>query len=462
MLTFTPDGHQIGGPEMLKVVSGIPTMRGFAPPPIAAAYGATGALAGGPAGGGIVMDSSGAAKILVGADDKVQEFGSAAWTNRGTFAGRVFFIPFGTNTFAIGYATKPHTVAGSLTAITAPRAYAGDSAGYFMMLGATVDTSTGLSTSFGDQNSRWWCSHYADATTAWNPNVTTQCTTGLLTDSAGGIMGIRAMGDRFVIYKAGAMYLASYIGPPEVFGFQRISDRIGAVSQSAVVKVDATHYFIGSEDVWRYDGTGYPVSIGAGVREWLFASMDRTVSATVQGRHDPFNQLIYWHYSPVGASGAITKVLVYHYPSNRFGAFDFTVTQVFATEGGVLFATTSDGNAQKLSMSYLDASYVIKSLTGTGTTMSMTTAWIGDEERVSLCDRVKPRFGATAPTSGTLDADTCMSIGGTVTDITQVSMSSARFDILASARYHRQVLAFSGSAYEIEAIGARLKPEGDE
>jgi hypothetical protein len=462
MLIFAPDSVEIA-PEMLEAVSGVPTMRGFMPPPTAAAFGATAALAAAPTGGAHVMDSSGAARTLVATSAKIYEFGSAAWTERGTWAGNnTFFLAFGADVFAIGTSTKPTRVTSTVTAVTAPKAKAGDTAGYFMMLGSCDDGSTGLGTSFGAQTNRWWCSAYADATSAWNPSVTTQCTSGLLADSAGGITAIRSLGDRFVVYKSGAMYLATYAGPPEVFTFQRISDRIGAVAQAAVVKVDGAHYFIGTEDIWRYTGTGYPESIGSGVKEWFFGVLDRTANMNIQGRHDPYRQLIYWHYPPTGASGALTKVLVYHYPSGRFGAFDFTVTQVFGTEGGTLFATTSDGTAQKLSMSYLDGSYVIKSLTGAGTTLTLTSNWSGDEEAVSVCTRVKPRFGATAPTSGTLDADTCMSIGGSVTNITQATMSSARFDILAAARYHKQELSFSGSEFEVQAIGAKLVPRGKE
>lgn len=464
MLRFAPDAVELA-PEILTAVSGVPTSRGFIPPPTARTF-STAALAGAPAGGNHVMSVTGK-RTLVGANSRVYEFGSAAWTDRGAFAGSVFFLLFGEDTFAIGYTTKPNKVSSTLTAVTAPRAKCGDTAGYFMMLGATIDTSTGLSTSFGDQINRWWCSGYADASTAWNPSVTTQCTTGLLSDTSGGITAVRAMGDKFVIYKAGAIYLASYVGPPVVFDPERISDRVGAPCQSAVVKVDQAHYFIGAENIWRFDGATL-TPLGEGIKDWFFGSQDRTGSldktneTAIQGRHDPFNQLIYWHYPASGGSGTLTKVLVYHYPSARFGAFDFTVTQIFGTEGGTISATTSDGNALQLSMSYLDASYVIKSLSAAGTTLTMMTTWQGDEEVVSLCDRVKPRFGQTAPTSGTLDADTCMSIGGTVTNVAQATMSSARFDILASARYHRQELSFSGTSFEVQAVGARLIPEGDE
>lgn len=458
MLAYLPDSIEIAD-EVLSAVSGVPTARGYAPPPVAATFGAS-ALAAASTGQDIVMDATGASRILAATSSKIYEFGSAAWTDRGSWAGnKTFFLAFGSDTFAIGTAQKPTKVAGSLTAVTAPKAAAGDVAGYFMMLGNTDDGSTGLSTAFGAQPNRWWCSRYADASSAWEPDPTTQCRSALLADSAGGITAIRARGNQFVVYKAGSLYLASYSGPPDVFAFERISDRVGTPCQRAVVKVGAVQYFIGAETIWRFDGNGL-ADIGDGVREWFFASLDRANNMLIQGRHDPYTQRIYWHYPAVGSSGAITKVLVHHIPSGRWGAFDFTVSGVFPTEGGTLFATTSDGTARVLSMSYLDGSNVIKSLSGAGTALSLTTTWAGDEEQVTLCDGWKPRFGAVAPSAGTIDHDTCMYIGGSITDVAQSAMSGGRFYVLASARYHRAAFGFSGSGFELQALNPNRIAEG--
>lgn len=459
MLTFAPDATDIA-PEILTAVSGIPTMRGYASPPTAGSALAS-ALGGAPNGGAIVMDSTGAARILVAANGHIYEFGSGAWSDRGTLAtSKSWFTAFGSDTYLFNISSKPYKITGSSTptAVTGPKAQAGDAAGYFLMVGNTDDGSTGLSTSFGAQPGRWWCSAYADGT-SWAPSVTTQCATGLLSDSAGGIVGIRALGDKFAVYKAGALYLATYIGPPEVFAFQRISDRIGSVNQAGIVKVDGVHYFIGSENIWRFDGNGPPQPIGDGIREWFFASLDRPNNSLIQGRHDPYNRLVYWHYPGAGGS-TINKVLVYHYPTGRFGAFDLTVTQVFNTEGGQLFATTSDGTAKQLSMVYTDASYVIKSLSAAGTALTMTTNWYGDENQVSLCHRVKPKF-RTAFTTGALVHSTSMFIGDTPVVGSSQSMSNGRYDILMSGRYHRDAHTYTGDG-EIELNNGLLIAEGTE
>lgn len=459
MLTFAPDAQDIS-PQILTAVSGIPTMRGYASPPTAGSALAS-ALGGAPNGGAIVMDSTGASRILVAANGHIYEFGSGAWSDRGTLStSQSWFTAFGSDTYLFNISSKPYKITGSSTptAVTGPKAKAGDAGGYFLLVGNTDDGSTGLSTSFGAQPARWWCSKYADGT-SWEPSVQNQCASGLLSDSAGGIVAIRALGDKFAVYKAGALYLATYVGPPDVFAFQRISDRIGATNQAGVIKVDGVHYFIGSENIWRFDGGGPPVPIGDSVREWFFASLDRPNNMLIQGRHDPYNRLIYWHYPGAGGS-TINKVLVYHYPSGRFGAFDLTVTQVFNTEGGQLFATTVDGTARQLSMVYTDASYVLKSLTADGTALTMTTGWYGDEWRVSLCDRVKPKF-RTAPTTGTITHSTCMFIGETPVTGSAATLTNGRADMLMSGRYHRDTHSYTG-APEIESHGANLVPEGTE
>lgn len=458
MLSFLPDADDIT-PEVLSAVSGIPTMRGYQAPPTAFDYTAT-QLGSGAVGGDIVMYGSGSSRILVATSSNVYEFGSDTFTNIGSLAcNNTFFLGFGADVLVFNSTIKPQKVTASLTAINAPRCKAVDANKYFVMVGNTNDGGTGLSTSFGEQGNRWWCSPYANALADWNPSVTTQCASGLLADTPGDISGVRALGDRFAFYKQGALYLATYVGPPDVYVFERISDRIGAYSQRGVVKVDDVHYFIGSEDIWKFDGVR-PVSIGSGVRDWFYASLDRASAAAIQGRHDPYNRLVYWHYPAAGGDGSKTKVLVYHYPTGRFGAFDLAVGHVFPTEGGQLFASTVDGTARQLSMSYLDASRYMKSLSAAGTLLTFTTAWYGDEQRVSLCDRVKPRF-RTAPSSGTVTHSTCMHLGQTPVAGSAATLANGFAYLLMSGRYHRDAHSHSGDC-EIQSNGANLIPEGSE
>ena len=227
-----------------------------------------------------------------------------------------------------------------------------------------------------------------------------------------------------------------------------------------VVKVENEHYFIGPDDVYKFDGSR-PVSIGAAVREWLFNGFDKANLTETVGRHDPVNQLVYWHYRPTGASGALTKVLCYHYPTGRFGAFDLSVQTVFGTDNDKLVTGTSDGTARQLSMAYIDSSKYIKSLSAAGTDFAATTGWYGRLDGSTLLRRVRPKF-RTAPSGGTCTPSTVQYPGASVVAGTAASVTArGSFDTLSEAFFHRFALALTGDP-EIEAVQPELVPAGEE
>ena len=188
--------------------------------------------------------------------------------------------------------------------------------------------------------------------------------------------------------------------------------------------------------------------------------MDKANLSEVQGRHDPVAELVYWHYRPTGSSGALTKVICYHYPTGRWGAFDLSVYAVFGGDNGRLVTGTTDGTARQLGMAYIDSSNYIKSLSAAGTAFSATTGWYGDLANVSFCNRVRPKF-RTVPSTGTLTPSRCMFTGGTVSTGSAVTISRNRFDVRQSARYHRFALSLTGDV-EIEAVAPQFVGAGME
>lgn len=460
MLIYAPDAQDIA-PEILTALSGIPTMRGYQSPPTA--YDFTSTQLGADATGAAWVRSEGSQRGFVATAANIYEYGSDTFTDRsraGNYSGAVYwkFCAFGSTYLAVSPQVQlQKSTTAAFSNVTAPSARAMDAAGYFVMLGDCNDTSTGLSTSYGSQQNRVWWSRYGDATSSWEPSVTTQCGTALLADTPSGVKDIKAWGNDFIIYKPTSMYRGYYVGPPEVFRFDLISNAIG--SSGGVVKVQNEHFFIGPDDIYRFDGSR-PVSIGAGVREAFFNGFDRANLTEVLGRHDPVNQLVYWHYRPTGASGALTKVLCYHYPSGRFGTFDLSIQVVLGTDNDKLVTATSDGTARQLAMAYIDSSKYIKSLSAAGTALTFTTSWYGDIEQYSLARRIRTKF-RTAPSSGTVTHSTCPYIGGTVSTGSAVNWGSGRADLLASGRYHRDAHSYSGDC-EIEMLKPELEPEGFE
>lgn len=474
MLSFAPDATDVA-PEILSSVSGIPTLRGYRSPPVGGSS-IISALAAAPIGGAVVLTIDGVQQVFVGTSTRLYRLSSDAWDDVSRISNytagyRWRFASFGNHVYA---ATGPKVLFNGVTTavelqsidikdedtdfsnVNAPAATCIAPVGNFLFLGNLTDAVMSPSPGFGEQGNRWWCSGLFDAQSSWTPSVTTQCTTGLLVETPGEISAIAELDGRAVVYKQEAIHVGEYVGPPEVWRFRVAASDIGTYSQECVVNVGDRHYFIGSDDIYVFNGVR-PESVGLGVREWFFAQVTKSGLAKIQAMHDPNTQTIFWFY-PQGASSTLSACLVYHYGSQRFGHFVMTVSEILENIGGS--AVTADGSVavSQLNRLYMDGSYVTKALTAAGTAFTCQTYWTGDQAQVSLCRRVRPKF-RVQPSGGTLTPSSCMQTGDTVTTGSAQTISSGRFDILQAARYHRFELSLTGDT-EIELINPELVPSG--
>lgn len=480
MLQFAPDATDVA-PEVLSLVSGIPTMRGYRSPPAGSSSIAS-ALSEAPKGGAVVLTIDGAQHVFAGTGSYLYRLSSGTWNNvsrTGNYtvlgnpaAGyRWRFASFGNHVYAAtgpkalfsGVSTAVQlqsinikTGASTFGNVDAPAATCIAAVGNFLFLGNLTDATMSTSPGFGTQGNRWWCSGLFDAQSIWTPSVTTQCTSGLLVDTPGEISAIAELDGAAIVYKNSSIYRGEYVGPPEAWRFRVVAEEVGTYSQECVVNTGDRHFFIGGRDIYEFNGVR-PVAIGAPVREWFFARVTKEGLSKIQAMHDPNTQTIFWFY-PADPSSTLDSCLVYHYGSQRFGHFSMAISEVLENVGGS--AVTADGSTSvsQLNRMYLDGSYATKSLTAAGTAFTCTTNWTGDDTNVTLCRRVRPKF-RTVPSDGTLTPSGCMYVGGTVTTGSAATISSNRFDFLQAARYHRFALSLTGDT-EIEVINPEIVPQG--
>lgn len=482
MLKFLPDASDIE-PENLQLVSAIPTLRGYASPPSGMSLGID-ALAATPQGGALLLKLDGSSRTIVGTATKLYEAQSTSWTDRsrgGNYSigsGRWRLAQFGNTTLAINLSTvlQSSTTGAFADVANAPKAALMEAAAGFVMLANCDDTGSGLSTAFGAQEHRWWCSQIFNPTGTWAPSVSTQATTGLLVETPGAITALRRLLNDVCAYKSRSIYVGRYVGSPVVWQWSCVSNDIGCASQEAVVNAGTAHYFVGDDDVYTFDGSR-PVPIGAGIKEWFFGRLNRSYASNIRALHDRINSLIYWYY-PSGTDGSLTSCIVYHYETRRWGHFDLAVQDVLEAitstvtydSLGTLFATYDDlpnisydapfWNAATPVLSYFDSSKVLQSLSGTAASASLRTGWYGDEDTVSVVTRVKPRY-RIKPSSATCTRRCVMQLGDTVDVGTAATEHDGRFDVLQAARYHQFDLAFTGRM-EIEAVVPKMVAQGAE
>ena len=470
MLSFLPDADELTPEVLVECDDMVPTVRGYAAAPsgVASTEPALGAAC---TGASLLLKLDGSTRLIAGTTTALYESATTSWTDvsRGA-AYSTGDVPwrmaqFGNTSLAICKSVvMQYSASGAFADVTAPKASVIETASGFVMLADCDDTGSGVGTSYGDQPHRWWCSAINDYS-SWVPSVTTQCTSGLLVDTPGAILGLRRLGADVIAYKKRSIYRGTYVGPPEVWRWTLISSDIGAVSQESIVSVGYAHYFVGDEDIYGFDGTT-PVSISAGVREWFFARLNKTYAYKIRATHDRLNGRILWHYPTTGAT--LDSVLVYDYRTKRWGHIDrdVEVALEFQAAGltydslGSSYATYEDlpaiaydspfwaaGNPVP---AYIDTSHVIRSLTGPAGASGCKTGYVGDPERMTFVSRVRPHYRlGKAPASAILTPSFQTARGDTFTTGEITSVDGTKFDVLQEGRWHQWRFDWTG---EVEVV----------
>lgn len=336
---------------------------------------------------------------------------------------------------------------------TAPKASILCTASGFVMALNTTDAT------YGDRPDGWWCSGLRDQT-IWTPAAATQAANGRLLDSPGAILAAGALGDNVVAYKATSMYIGQYEGPPRIWTWLRVPGDIGCASKRAVVVVDTSHYFLGPNDFYVFDGT-FPRPLDAPLREWFFSDMNAQYAQNIIGAVDLPRSHIYWYYPSVNStSGALDAVLIYNFRTNTWGKRALSVaTPVLYLSGATTYdnisskyATYDDMpnisydspfwlNDQTLPAVFQNA--VLFSLSGTPGESWMKTGSFGDMTSWSYLSRVSPRFLAIPGKAGALNYYR-QSLGDAETQDSITILSRRRYDFRRSARWHSIRMSFVG------------------
>lgn len=411
---------------------------------------------------GVLLD--GTKRIVAGTNAKLYDIAGGAWTDRSQAGGYTGLAPwrftmFGNNILAANRAQRIQQ-AGPAAAFadiaTAPVAGIICSAAGFAMAFNVADLDGG----FGDQPDGWWCSALFNQA-SWTPSATTQAANGRIVTAPGPFTAGRELGDSVVAYKANSMHLGQYVGPPLIWSWQRIPGDIGCSGQEAVVVVGSSHFFVGPNDFYVYDGT-VPRSIGAPVREWFFTNLNGLYRSNIRGGADLARDLVYWYFPSTASTGTCDTCVVYNLRTNRWGKFTRAIEAVIQYSSGnvtfdglgSLYATYDDlPNISYDSPFWITDNTVpgvigtdhkLYSLTGVPGASYLVTGDMGDETGYSLLRRVTPRYRLT-PAAGQGTNFYRYDLGTDPVQDQTVPQSAGRFDFLREARWHRVRFDWSGS-----------------
>lgn len=457
----------------------IPLSKGFGCFPSLISVGAS-ALSTDVQGGAVVILTSGGYRVLAGTETKLYEYEGTTVLDRSRGGGyasgdnRWRFAAYGDIVYATNKADAVQKSTGAAFAdiLTIPKCTFMDRVGDFLIIAGTNETT------YGDQADRWWCSALGNPDD-FAPAISTQCVTNRLTDSAGPITASKALGDDWIIYKKSAVYRGVYQGPPDVWDFQRVSDDVGTLSHEGVVKVGFSHFFIGNDDFYRFDGA-VPVPIPNNVKEWFFNRLEKDYAYKIQGYYDRYSSIIYWFYpGPTYDSdltdpvvGDLTHYVAVNLRTGKWGAGKLQIEAVLEyLTGGMTYdefypptgSTTWDalpaitydsllfvGGSPV--MAVVRSDHLLMTASGAGRGQEFTVADFGDDVFFSSLMRVIPRY-LTLPASAIAYYAYRNNMGAALSSPpTAYAMSDGRFYPGNSARWHRLGI----STGTVDAVLAQL------
>lgn len=476
LLGFAPDADVTTPGLLTNCVNLIPYKNGMEGAPEPTTPASTPVLAAACIGAAVVSKLDDTRRIIAGTSTKLYELLSGAWTDIGRAAAytggvdtRWSITQFGDATLCANRADVIQRSTGAAFAdvATAPKAEILFTVGAFVMALNVNDGS--------EKPDGWQCSAAFDDT-SWTPNIATQATAGRLVATAGRLTAGMRLGEYAIAYKAKSIYLGQYVGAPTVWNWIQVpGGEAGCVGKEAICDLGGTHFFVGDDNMWIFDGTR-PVSVADGyVRQYFYDNSNPAYRYRTVCVFDRQKNLV-WVFYPSLGSTTPDSALVYHIVAKKWGVANRSieaalnyVTSGVTIDGLSTISATIDGLssysfdsqfwlAGGKSMSIFNTSHQLQSMTGTSLTSSMTTGEVGDDYAVTCLGPIKLRY-ALAPTSASAQTFIQMNSGTGFTAGATGAVLDGKFDLRQSARWHKATFTFVGPV-RITAMDAGSAPAG--
>ena len=165
-----------------------------------------------------------------------------------------------------------------------------------------------------------WCS--ADDLDIWKAEATNTAGSLLIREATGEIMCVAQLGNNLAVYTQNQMFIVSYVGLPNIFGYKPSLDSgVGAVSPGSVVSVGRMNYGLSRDGFFATDGASVKM-IGreSGMNQFFRDNVSFTELGQVVSFHNAKENEVVWGL-PLNEN-KITKEIYYNYKVNAWGMRD--------------------------------------------------------------------------------------------------------------------------------------------
>ena len=157
-----------------------------------------------------------------------------------------------------------------------------------------------------------WCDQ--ENNTLWTPAITNQAGDYELATSGVLVCGERTRYGTFLLTTTDA-HLATYQGPPYVYGFERVGAGCGVIGAQALVSLDNGVVWMGNGSFFIFDGT--VKKLDSSVSDYVFSKINYSQTAKITSWVNVDYQEVWWHYPSEGSSECDSYV-VWNYRENTW------------------------------------------------------------------------------------------------------------------------------------------------
>jgi len=172
-----------------------------------------------------------------------------------------------------------------------------------------------------------WCDQ--ENNTLWTPAITNQAGDFDL-ETTGTLMAGKRLRGVNLLFTDVDVHTANYVGPPFVYGFERIASGCGLIGPQAVAAVESVAFWMSPAGFFIYDGFVKPISCD--VLDYVYTNLNDSQKSKVYAvANNQFGEV--WWFYPSAAGLEVDSYVSYNYRENHWAVG--TLSRTAGTDRGV-------------------------------------------------------------------------------------------------------------------------------
>ena len=143
-----------------------------------------------------------------------------------------------------------------------------------------------------------WCDR--ENNTSWTPSATNEAGDFELQTQGQIMCGVRMRGRTLILTDQDA-HIATYSGPPFVYGFERVGTACGISSRKVLVAIDEGAFWMNSKGFYTFDGS-VATEIKCDVLDYVFGDINQSQITKTYAVHNSQHGEVWWFYPSEGSN----------------------------------------------------------------------------------------------------------------------------------------------------------------